>query len=318
MNTVLHFAALFLVVIAGVRPVIAAGPTLTPVMASIATTPTLPATVIVAVDVLNLRAGPGTNYPILARLSRNTQLDVRDRSDDGAWLAVQTGFRSGWLAARYVRSVPPPGAAVQVVTATPMPTATPAPSRQDTVVLGPDSSWPVQASHVLGWGYEFVDASEGYDWVLNRDVYGQVAHAFWGPALYDRHPHGIRLTLIDPVWEEGCPSPVAPVPLAAGSRCLLEGFGDGAGAMIYAGCAVATDHLYDPQECFIAVAADGPHASDAVVAATITAQNMMVAGYLARTPDFSRPPFTPLLGEAYREGDQWRWREPYMEVVRTP
>ncbi len=161
-----------------------------------------------------------------------------------------------------------------------------------------------------------VPASQAYDWVLNRDVYGQVAHTFWGPALYDRHPHGIRLTLMDPTWEDGCPSPVAPVPLVAGSRCLLEGFGDGEGAMVYAGCAVDTDHLYDPQECFLAIAADGPHVSDAVVAATITAQNMLVAGYAARTPDFSRPPFTPLLGEAYREGDQWRWRQRYLEVVK--
>ena len=38
---------------------------------------------------------------------------------------------------------------------------------------------------------------------------------------------------------------------------------------------------------------------------------------LARTPDFSRPPFTPPLGEAYCEGDQWRWRMPYLEVVNV-
>ena len=82
--------------------------------------------------------------------------------------------------------------------------------------------------------------------------------------------------------------------------------------------AVASDHLYDPQLCYVATAADGPQVSDAVVAATITAQNMLVAGYSGRTPDFNQPPFTPLLGEAYREGDQWRWRQPYLEVVRTP
>ncbi len=318
MNTVLHFAALFLVVLAGVRPVIAASPILMPAMASVATTPTPPATVIVAVDVLNLRAGPGTNHPILGRLTRDTRLEVTGHSQDGAWLAVQAGARWGWVAARYVWPVPPPGAAVQAVTATPMPTSTPAPLRQGSIVLGPDTVWPVKADHVVGWGYEFVDASEGYDWLLHRDVYGQVAYAFWGARLYDRHPHGIRLTLIDPVWEEGCPSPVAPVPLVAGSRCLLEGFGDGAGAMVYAGCAVASDHLYDPQLCYVAIAADGPHVSDAVIAATITAQNMLVAGYPGRTPDFSRPQFTPLLGEAYREGDQWRWRLPYLEVVRAP
>ena len=41
-------------------------------------------------------------------------------------------------------------------------------------------------------------------------------------------------------------------------------------------------------------------------------------GVSAPRPDFGRPPFTPLLGEAYREGDQWRWREPYLEVEKRP
>ncbi len=317
MKTLLYFAFSFLVLIAGAHTVAASGPT--PSATAVTATPTPLATMLVAVDVLNLRAGPGTNHPILTRLTRNIRLEVTGRGPDGAWLAVQVGARSGWVAARYVRPVSPVDASSQAATTTPTPTAapTPAPKRLDTVVLGPDTTWPVRANHVIGWGYEFVDASQGYDWVLHRDVYGQVAHTFWGARLYDRHPHGIRLTLIDPIWEDGCPSPVAPIPLVAGSRCLLEGFGDGEGAMVYAGCAVDTDHLYSPQECFITITADGPHVTDAVVAATITAQNMLVAGYAARTPDFSRPPFTPLLGEAYREGDQWRWRESYLEVVRN-
>ncbi len=318
MKILLYFAISFQVLIAGAMPVIAAGQVPTTGAATAALTPT-PATVLVAVDVLNLRSGPGTNHPILARLTRNSRLDVTSRSQDGTWLAVRTGSRSGWVAARCVRPIAGSSISAQAVTATATPTATPTPAQErlNTVVLGPDTSWPVRANHILGWGYEFIDASQSYDWVLNRDVYGQVAHAFWGQAIYDRHPHGIRLTLIDPVWEDNCPSPVAPVPLVAGSRCLLEGFGDGEGAMVYAGCAVASDHFYSPQECFITITASGPHVSDAVVAATITAQNMLVAGYAARTPDFSRPPFTPLLGEAYREGDQWRWRQPYLEVVRA-
>ncbi len=233
---------------------------------------------------------------------------------------MQAGSRSGWVAARYVRPATQSGSLPSVATATPTPTPaptpTPVPAQADIVMLGPDTALPVRASHILGWGYEFVDASQGYDLVLHRDIYGQVAHTFWGPALYERHPHGIRFTLIDPAWEDGCPSPVAPVPLVAGSRCLIEGFGDGAGAMVYAGCAVPTDHFYDPQQCFLTVTADGEHLSDIVVAATITTQNLLLAGYWARTPDFSQYPFTPLLGEAYREGDQWRWRKPYLEVVK--
>ena len=49
--------------------------------------------------------------------------------------------------------------------------------------------------------------------------------------------------------------------------------------MVYAGCAVASDHVFDLQVCFLSIAADGPHVSDAVLAATITAQNMLIAGY---------------------------------------
>jgi len=36
-----------------------------------------------------------------------------------------------------------------------------------------------------------------------------------------------------------------------------------------------------------------------------------------RTPDFSQHPFMPLLGEAYCEADQWRWRQSYLEVVKV-
>ncbi len=317
MKTLLYAVTLFLALLGGVSPVAAADPMPMPAVGIAAATPTPPATVLVVVDVLNLRAGPGTNHPILARLARTTRLEVNGRSPNGAWLAVQAGSRSGWVAARCVRPLSAINVPAQVVATTPVPIPAPAsaPQRLDTVVLGPDTPWPVRANHVIGWGYEFVDASQSYDWMLNRDVYGQVAHEFWGSRLYDRHPHGIRLTLIDPIWEEGCPSPVAPVPLVAGSRCLLEGFGDGEGAMVYAGCAVASDHFYSPQECFVTITVGGPHVTDAVVAATITAQNMLVAGYAARTPDFSRLPFTPALGEAYREGDQWRWRDPYLQIA---
>jgi len=291
-----------------------------PVTAGSTATPAVPTSVIVAVNSLRLRAGPGLDYAVLSSLPRGALLRVSGRSRDGGWLAVQAGARSGWVAARYVRPVAQSGALPSVATTppapTPAPAPTPVPAQADIVVLGPGTAWPVRAQHVIGWGYEFVDASQGYDLVLHRDVYGQVAHTFWGSALYDRHPHGIRFTLIDAVWEEGCPSPVAPVPLAAGSRCLIEGFGDGAGAMLYAGCAVPADHLYDPQECYLAITADGEHLSDIVVAATITAQNMLESGYWARTPDFSQAPFTPLFGEAYREGDQWRWREPYLDVMK--
>jgi len=282
------------------------------------------------VEVLNLRAGPGTNYQVIASLPGGVQLSVAGRNDGGDWLLVEYNSRSGWVSARFVGGAPddlpamptpPPPTTTPThlpPTTTPEPTleatTPPTPVKHSTVILGPDTIWPVRAERIIGWGYEFVDASEQWDLVLQRDVYGVVAHEFWGEQLYGAHPHGIRITLIDPVWDGKSPSPLAPVPLFADDRGLFEGFGDGAGSMIYVGCAIPAHHFHDPQACFIAIETGGEHLTDIVVASTITAQNMLHAGYDARTPDFSQPPFH-LLGQAYREGDQWRWENPFLEVI---
>ena len=286
--------------------------------------------VVTGVPGLRLRAGPGVRFTILQSLPVGARLSVVGRSADGAWLRVGYRGLTGWVAARYVRAlaglptVLPPAPAPPSLPATPAmpavpPSATPTPpavaERADQVVLGAGVVWPVRANRIVGEGYEFVDASRQWDLVLHRDVYGAVARSFWGPALYEPHPLGIRITLIDPVWDERCPSPVAPIALVADTRCLLEGFGDGTGASLYVGCALPSQHYANPQECFIAITAAGEHLNDIVVAATITGHNMLVAGYSGRTPDFGAAPFTPLLGEAYREGDQWRWRHPFLEIV---
>jgi len=284
------------------------------------------------VGALNLRAGPGTIYSVITSLAGGVQLTVEGRNEAGDWLLVEQDKWLGWVSANYVGNVPdslstlttpPPPTAISTL---PLPTATseptleatipPTPAQHSTIILDPDTTWPVRAERIVGWGYELVDASERWDWVLQRDVYGVVAHEFWGEQLYGPHPNGIRITLIDLVWDVNSPTPLAPLPLFADDRGLFEGFGDGAGSMIYVGCAIALHHHFDPQECFIAIDSAGGHLTDIVVAATITAQHNNIAGYFARTPDFSQPPFH-LLGEAYRDGDQWRWRNPFLEVVPT-
>ena len=87
--------------------------------------------------------------------------------------------------------------------------------------------------------------------------------------------------------------------------------------MIWHGCALAKMVYYDPQECFIAVAAPGPHLTDVVVSATIVAHNSTLTFMDYWTADFTQAPFTPLLGQAHKEGDQWRWADPFLEVVRV-
>jgi hypothetical protein len=74
----------------------------------------------------------------------------------------------------------------------------------------------------------------------------------------------------------------------------------------------------DPEECFVTIAAPGPYLTDLLVSATITTFNWLVVGnYYAMTPDFSQAPFTPHLGRAQKEGDQWRWEDPFLEVTRA-
>ena len=188
-------------------------------------------------------------------------------------------------------------------------------------MLVPDTQYPVRARVVKGWGYELVDASTQYDWLIRRDVFGQVAHAYWGDkGLYGQHPRGIRITLLDYLPKPGCQKYCAgQAPIALDNRgssdySLREGFGDGSGSMIGIACASKTVQ-YDPQECFIAVEANGPYLTDIVVSSTIVAHNQVLTTVERSTPIFTNAPFTPLLGQAHRAGDQWRWADPFLVVV---
>ena len=62
----------------------------------------------------------------------------------------------------------------------------------------------------------------------------------------------------------------------------------------------------------------GEHLTDLLVSATITAYNFWTVDTpWGATPEFDKSPFTPLLGQAYREGDQWRWRDLYLQIARS-
>ncbi|HEX9118008.1 MAG TPA: hypothetical protein VGA61_18210 [Anaerolineae bacterium] len=207
----------------------------------------------------------------------------------------------------------------------------------EAVTLGKDTGYPVRAHRFSGWGYEIVDASQAWDISLNRDVYGAMAHQAWADTLYQRHPHGIRITIIDAVTPAECInsaypqySPVlAPIQLANwGSGCkdrsLPLGFGDGEGegAAISVGCArdkpgAAITVQMDPEECFIAIRSGGPHLNDIVITGMVVAYNLVLNAFGTETPDLAQAPFTPALGKAYKEGDQWRWDDPFTTVVSS-
>ncbi|HEY8343116.1 MAG TPA: SH3 domain-containing protein, partial [Calditerricola sp.] len=70
-------------------------------------------TVEVTASVLNVRAGPGTNYAIISQVKRGTRLTVLKQQ--GGWLQIRlSNGRTGWVSGQYVRPVsatPAPGSA---------------------------------------------------------------------------------------------------------------------------------------------------------------------------------------------------------------
>jgi hypothetical protein len=311
-------------------------------------TPVVPA--ITLNQTSNLRAGPGTNYPVVGAVHAGEVLRILARDPGGNWWHVPSGwvFAALGTASEAADQVPvagnippapsptrtpaPLSSATPTQPTTAVPTSSPALAQLDTVVLGQETKYPVRTRRVIGWGYELVDASNQYDLIVHRDVYGVMAHKTWD-SLFQRHQRGIRITLIDPIRLDECQRSwgsnpaLAPMPLSHRNRgrcddlVLPGGFGDGQGAGIAVGCAWDDSdspvHVQtDPEECFIAVLSPGPHLTDITVTASVVGYNWMKAATSSQmTPDLAAAPFSPLLGQAYREGDQWRWRDPYLEIV---
>jgi rubrerythrin len=90
-------------------------------------------------DTVNVRAGPGTNYDVVTKVSKGDKLSVYARNDDGGWLQVSVDAGQ-WIAADLVeldvnmeqvpvaRNVPPTPTGTSRPTAAPLPPAdTPTP-----------------------------------------------------------------------------------------------------------------------------------------------------------------------------------------------
>jgi len=80
----------------------------------------------VANDFVNLRAGPGTNYDLLGRLSRGQMAQVTGKSSDGQWWRVSVQGKTAWVSGQFVQANDAAGA-VSVVQAPPPPPPTPTP-----------------------------------------------------------------------------------------------------------------------------------------------------------------------------------------------
>ena len=78
---------------------------------------------------VNLRAGPGTNYPIVGGLAKGDPVQIVDQTGDGEWYRIQqTSDSFAWVSAAYVE-VASDGSPIPVVPASDIPpTPTPAPT----------------------------------------------------------------------------------------------------------------------------------------------------------------------------------------------
>jgi uncharacterized protein YraI len=272
-------------------------------------TPTPAATAVVQVATANIRSGPGTAYAVIGQARKGQKLAVTGRDSAGKWWQVDLNGRPGWISAGLVQTDAALVAVKSVTDATAPATLAPAagpslPAYQASVVLRSDTTYPVRAGSVKGWGYELVDRSEQYDLLVNRDVFGAVANQLW-PDLLKQHPKGLRITFKD----------------ADPSAKYSGGFGDGQGAYVVPGGCQATHQddngtIWQNQvvDCSITLVSPGPGLSDIALAATVLGYGEEVsAGF---SPIFSQAPYTQL-GKAARDVDtgQWHWKDPFLQVV---
>jgi hypothetical protein len=99
-------------------------PTLTPTPAPGA----LPATIVD--DVVNVRGGPGTNYPVVGKARKGVALTIVGRNETGSWLrvcCVEGNPPESWISADFVQVTLPPGADMTVVPVAAIPPAPEAP-----------------------------------------------------------------------------------------------------------------------------------------------------------------------------------------------
>lgn len=93
-------------------------PTVTPV----------PAPQILAPGGVNIRSGPGTNYPVIGGLQANSRAAITGRNADGSWWQIQTGEgQTGWVANSVVQASHTDGVAIAAAPPPPPPTPTPPP-----------------------------------------------------------------------------------------------------------------------------------------------------------------------------------------------
>jgi len=133
-----------MITVAGTQPASGASGTLTPTPPSATPTPGGPPLAVTTAD-LNVREGPGQNYPVLALLPAGAQVEVTGKNPDGSWwqIVYPSGSASrGWIYAPFTRPSNTAGVPVVQTPVPPTPTYTPTitPTQTSTVTPTPSST----------------------------------------------------------------------------------------------------------------------------------------------------------------------------------
>jgi uncharacterized protein YraI len=141
-------------------------------------TPQAAAASVTSTTYLNVRSGPGTNYPILFVAAPNTTGEAMGINQDGSWYAVKvpnstSGDGIGWVSGQYVTTQNVEG--LPVIQAPPPPPTVPVPTPQPTSISGtttepvnvrsgPSSQYPSYGSIPRGTTVTVTGASEDGSW----------------------------------------------------------------------------------------------------------------------------------------------------------
>jgi hypothetical protein len=75
-------------------------------------------------EIVNVRSGPGTVYPVIGRAAANDSYRIVGKNERGDWWQIETKEGKGWISGDLVKTTGPVGA-VAAVAAPPTPTAAP-------------------------------------------------------------------------------------------------------------------------------------------------------------------------------------------------
>ena len=108
-----------------------------------------PKSVIKTLKYSNVRAGPGTNYPVLKQVAQNQSVNPTGRNADGSWIRIEVNSTVGWIWAPLTTmkdtvslstvAIPPVPIQTEITntpTTRPTPTTPPTPTRTGTFYPG--------------------------------------------------------------------------------------------------------------------------------------------------------------------------------------